>query len=322
MLKFILRRIVIMIPQLFLLSILVFLLAKAMPGDALTGRLANNPKMDAQTLAEMKEKLGLNDPPYVQYVRWIKNLMQGDLGMSYIHQQPVTDLLSERIGNTLLLSACILILSYIIAIPLGIVSGRWTNSLADKLIVGYSYLSFATPLFIFALLMLFVFGFILGWFPTGGSVNIQVEKGTVDYYISKINHLILPSLSGALLSTVGTIQYLRNEIIDTKIKDFVKTARAKGVPESRIYSRHILRNSFLPIAAFLGYEITGLIGGSIFLESIFSYPGIGQLFLQSIMQRDYSVITALVMISGLATLLGTLLSDIILSAVDPRIRIE
>ncbi|MBA2876401.1 oligopeptide ABC transporter permease [Thermaerobacillus caldiproteolyticus] len=322
MLKFILRRIVIMIPQLFLLSILVFLLAKAMPGDALTGRLANNPKMDAQTLAEMKEKLGLNDPPYVQYVRWIKNLMQGDLGISYIHQQPVTDLLSERIGNTLLLSACILILSYIIAIPLGIVSGRWTNSLADKLIVGYSYLSFATPLFIFALLMLFVFGFILGWFPTGGSVNIQVEKGTVDYYISKINHLILPSLSGALLSTVGTIQYLRNEIIDTKIKDFVKTARAKGVPESRIYSRHILRNSFLPIAAFLGYEITGLIGGSIFLESIFSYPGIGQLFLQSIMQRDYSVITALVMISGLATLLGTLLSDIILSAVDPRIRIE
>jgi peptide/nickel transport system permease protein len=311
-----------MIPQLLILSILVFLLAKAMPGDALTGQLAKNPKMDAQTLAEMKEKLGLNDPIYVQYVRWIKNLMHGDLGISYIHQQPVTDLLEERIWNTVLLSVCILVLSYIIAIPLGIVSGRWTNSWADKLIVGYSYLSFATPLFIFALLMLFVFGFILGWFPTGGSVDIQVDKGTFDYYISKINHLILPSLSGALLSTVGTIQYLRSEIIDTKIKDFVKTARAKGVPESRIYSRHILRNSFLPIAAFLGYEITGLIGGSIFLESIFSYPGIGQLFMQSIMQRDYSVVTALVMISGLATLLGTLLSDIILSAVDPRIRIE
>jgi peptide/nickel transport system permease protein len=322
MLKFILRRILVMIPQLLILSILVFLLAKAMPGDALTGQLAKNPKMDAQTLAEMKEKLGLNDPIYVQYVRWIKNLMHGDLGISYIHQQPVTDLLEERIWNTVLLSVCILVLSYIIAIPLGIVSGRWTNSWADKLIVGYSYLSFATPLFIFALLMLFVFGFILGWFPTGGSVDIQVDKGTFDYYISKINHLILPSLSGALLSTVGTIQYLRSEIIDTKIKDFVKTARAKGVPESRIYSRHILRNSFLPIAAFLGYEITGLIGGSIFLESIFSYPGIGQLFMQSIMQRDYSVVTALVMISGLATLLGTLLSDIILSAVDPRIRIE
>lgn len=322
MLKFILRRIIIMIPQLFLLSVLVFLLAKAMPGDALTGQLAGNPKMDAQTLEEMKEKLGFNDPVHVQYARWIKNLLQGDLGMSYTHQQPVNDLLAGRMWNTVLLSAAILILTYMIAIPLGIVSGRWTDSWADKLIVGYSYVSFATPLFIFALIMLFIFGFKLGWFPTGGSVDIQVEKGTFAYYLSKLNHLLLPALSGALINTVGTIQYLRSEIIDTKVKDFVKTARAKGVPESSIYWRHILRNSFLPIAAFLGYEITGLIGGSIFLESIFSYPGIGQLFLQSILQRDYSVVTALVMISGLATLIGTLLSDIILSAVDPRIRIE
>lgn len=322
MLKFILRRIIIMIPQLFLLSVLVFLLAKAMPGDALTGQLAGNPKMDAQTLEEMKEKLGLNDPVHVQYARWVKNLLQGDLGMSYTHQQPVNDLLAGRMWNTILLSAAILIFTYMIAIPLGIVSGRWTDSWADKLIVGYSYVSFATPLFIFALIMLFIFGFKLGWFPTGGSVDIQVEKGTFAYYLSKLNHLLLPALSGALINTVGTIQYLRSEIIDTKVKDFVKTARAKGVPESSIYWRHILRNSFLPIAAFLGYEITGLIGGSIFLESIFSYPGIGQLFLQSILQRDYSVVTALVMISGLATLIGTLLSDIILSAVDPRIRIE
>ena len=133
---------------------------------------------------------------------------------------------------------------------------------------------------------------------------------------------MLPALSGALINTVVTLQYLRSEIVDTKVKDFVKTARAKGVPERHIYWRHILRNSFLPIAAFLGYEITGLVGGSVFLESIYSYPGLGQLFLQSIMQRDYSVVTALVMISGLATLVGTLLSDIILSAVDPRIQIE
>ncbi|GAJ40509.1 oligopeptide ABC transporter permease [Saccharococcus caldoxylosilyticus] len=322
MLKFILRRIMMMIPQLFILSVLVFLLAKAMPGDALTGQLASNPKIDAQTLEEMKEKLGLNDPVHVQYARWMKNLLQGDLGISYIHKQPVNDLLAGRMWNTILLSAAILILTYMIAIPLGIVSGRWTDSWADKLIVGYSYVSFATPLFIFALIMLFIFGFKLGWFPTGGSVDIQVEKGTFAYYLSKLNHLLLPALSGALINTVGTIQYLRSEIIDTKVKDFVKTARAKGVPESSIYWRHILRNSFLPIAAFLGYEITGLIGGSIFLESIFSYPGIGQLFLQSILQRDYSVVTALVMISGLATLIGTLLSDIILSAVDPRIRIE
>ncbi|TBL77317.1 oligopeptide ABC transporter permease [Paenibacillus thalictri] len=320
--KFILRRVAIMVPQLLVLSVLIFVLAKAMPGDALTGQLENNPKMDAHTLAELRQKLGLNDPFYVQYARWISHLFHGDLGLSYIHQQPVTDILGQRIGNTLLLSACILVLTYLIAVPLGVVSGRWTDTWADKLIVGYSYVSFAVPLFIFAVVMLYVFGFTLGWFPIGGSVNIQLKPGSLEYYFDKLHHLLLPSLCGALIGTVGIIQYLRSEIIETKLKDFVKTARSKGVPESRIYSRHILRNSFLPIAAFLGYEITGLIGGSIFLESIFSYPGIGQLFLQSIMQRDYSVVTALVMISGAATLIGTLLSDIILSIVDPRIRIE
>lgn len=322
MLKFIARRILIMIPQLFILSVLVFALAKAMPGDALTGRLVSNPKMDAQTLLELKRKLGMLDSPYVQYFRWIKGLLHGDLGLSIIHQVPVTQLLAGRMENTLLLSASVIILSYLISIPLGIVSGRWTDTWPDKMVVGYNYLTFATPLFIFALLMLFIFGFVLGWFPTSGSVDIQVNNGTFAYYMSKINHLILPAFSGAIISTTFTIQYLRNEIIDTKIKDFVKTARSKGVAESKVYTRHILRNSFLPIAAFLGYEIVSLISGSVFLESIYGYPGLGQLFVTSISQRDFSVVTALVMISGLATLIGTLLSDIILSAVDPRIRIE
>ena len=170
--------------------------------------------------------------------------------------------------------------------------------------------------------MLFLFGFLYPIFPTSGSVDAQVAAGSFDYYLSKLNHMILPALSGALIGTVGTVQYLRSEIIDTKHKDFVRTVKAKGVPESKVYSRHILRNSFLPIAAFLGYEITGLVGGSIILENIFGYPGIGQLFFQSITQRDFSVVTALVLFTGFATLLGTLLSDIILSIVDPRIRID
>ncbi|WP_242294287.1 ABC transporter permease, partial [Bacillus cereus group sp. BfR-BA-01381] len=183
-------------------------------------------------------------------------------------------------------------------------------------------LGFATPLFIFGLIMLFLFGFQFPIFPTGGSVDPQIDTGTFAYYVSKFNHLLLPALSGALIATVGTVQYLRSEIIDTKHKDFVRTVRAKGVPESKVYSRHILRNSFLPIAAFLGYEITGLVTGALFLENIFSYPGIGQLFIQSMGQRDFSVVTAIVLFTGFATLLGTLLSDIILSIVDPRIRID
>ncbi|MEK4298179.1 oligopeptide ABC transporter permease [Oceanobacillus sp. FSL W8-0428] len=319
--KFVVRRILIMIPQLVVLSVLVFILAKVMPGDALSG-LVETPGVDSSTIEDMRTNLGINDPVHVQYLNWIKGLSQGDLGTSYIHQRPVLELLEARLWNTVYLSAAILFLTYLIAIPLGITAGRFHDSLVDKLIVGYNYVTYATPLFIFALLMLFVFGFQLQWFPTGGSADINLEPETFSYYMDKIYHLLLPALSGALLATVGTIQYLRNEIIDTKMKDFIKTAKSKGVPEAKIYSHHILRNSILPIAAFLGYEITGLITGSIFLESIFSYPGIGQLFLQSISQRDFSVVTALVMVTGVATLIGTLLSDIILSLVDPRIRVE
>jgi len=319
--KFIIRRTLIMIPQLFILSILIFILAKGMPGDALTGRAAN-PKADPKQTEAIREKMGLNDPAYVQYVRWMKNALHGDFGISYTQQIPVKDVIGEKIGNTVLLSFSILLVTYILAIPLGVISGRWNDTWADRLVTGYNYLGFATPLFIFAIVMLFIFGFYLNLFPTGGSIDPTIDNGTFAYYISKINHLVLPTLSGALISTVGISQYLRSEIIDTKVKDFVRTAKSKGVPEARIYSRHILRNSFLPIAAFLGYELTNLISGSVFLESIFSYPGLGQLFIKSIMQRDYSVVTALIMMTSLATLIGTLLSDIILSIVDPRIRIE
>lgn len=140
--------------------------------------------------------------------------------------------------------------------------------------------------------------------------------------MSKIHHMLLPAISMALIATVGTVQYLRSEIIDTKQKDFILTARAKGASESRVYNRHIFRNALLPIAAFFGYEMAALIGGSIFVETIFSYPGMGQLFLDSINLRDYSVVTATVLIFGLATILGSLISDIVLSLVDPRIRIK
>lgn len=322
MLKFILRRTLLMIPQLILLSIIIFMLAKMMPGDALTGSFQGNPDVSQEHLEKLREKAGLNDPWYEQYGRWLGNAVTGDFGMSYVHSQKVTHLLAGKVENTLLLATFTLIVSYLIAIPLGIVAGRWTDSWADKAIVTYNYFAFATPLFVFALLMMFFFSFVLDWLPYGNSVDVRLEAGTWDYYVSKARHLVLPVLSGSLLATYSTIQYLRNDIIDQKLKDYVKTARAKGVPEGRVYTRHILRNSLLPIAAFLGLEITGLISGSVFIETIYSYPGLGYLFIQSISTRDFTVVTALVMISGAAVIIGTMLSDIILSIVDPRIRIE
>ncbi|MBJ6360166.1 oligopeptide ABC transporter permease [Paenibacillus sp. GCM10012307] len=318
--KVIVRRFFVMVPQVVLLSILVFLLAKSMPGDALTGMI--DPSIDPAALEAQREKLGLNNPWYIQYWDWITKAVQGDLGQSFRFKMPVTDLIGQRLLNTVWLSVATLLLTYMIAIPLGIISGRYNDTWKDRLITGYTYFGFAAPLFIFGLLMLWVFGFTLNWFPTGGSVEPGLAKGSFAYAVSKFYHLLLPAMSMALIATVTTVQYLRSEIIDTKQREFILTARAKGASESRVYNRHILRNSLLPIAALSGYEITGLIGGSIFIESIFSYPGMGQLFISSIMIRDFSVVTALVLLYGIASILGALLSDIILSIVDPRIRIQ
>lgn len=291
-----------------------------MPGDALTGAI-NDPGIDRETIAEMREEMGLNNPWYVQYMEWAGHALTGDFGVSYTHKMPVSEIVAQRLVNTFWLSLTAVVFVYIISIPLGIISGRWNDSLADRMITGYTYIGFAAPLFIFALIMLFIFGFQLGWFPTGGSVAPNTGN-PFEYVLSKIYHLILPALSMALIATVSTVQYLRSEIIDTKHKEFILTARSKGIGESNVYSRHILRNSLLPIAAFFGYEITGLIVGSIFVETIFSYPGMGQLFLDSIQLRDFSVVTALVLLFGAATILGALLSDVIMSIVDPRIRIK
>ena len=318
--KFTVRRTLIMIPQILLLSVLVFFLASFMPGDALTGQI--DPSIDHDRLEELRIKLGFYDPWYVKYGRWMEGIVQGDFGQSFRHKMPVTELIGERMINTFWLSVAALIFTYIIALPLGIISGRFNDRLIDQFITGYTYLGFGTPLFIFALVMVWLFGFNLGWFPTGGSVAPGLQPGTFEYFVSKVHYLLLPALSMSIIATVSTVQYLRSEIIDTKQKDFILTARAKGASESRIYNRHIFRNALLPIAAFFGYELTGLIGGSIFIESIFSYPGMGQLFMESINQRDYAVVNALVLIFGVTTIIGSLLSDIILSIVDPRIRIK
>ncbi|WP_042144060.1 oligopeptide ABC transporter permease [Paucisalibacillus sp. EB02] len=318
--KFSVRRTLIMIPQLIVLSILIFVLGQLMPGDALSGQVG--PDVDPARLDEIREQMGWNDPWHEQYARWMGGVLQGDLGESFRFKMPVTELIGQRIVNSFWLSVATLILTYIIAIPLGITSGRFNDTWRDQLITGYSYVGFATPLFIFALVMLWLFGFTLGWFPTSGSVTPGLEPGTFEYVMSKLYHLLLPAISMALITTYSTIQYLRNEIVDTKQKDFIITARAKGASETRVYNRHILRNSLLPIAAFLGFEITGLIGGSIFIENIFGYPGMGQLLVESISLRDYTVLTAVTLLFGIASILGALLSDIILSIVDPRIRIK
>jgi len=320
--KTIIRRALILIPQLFVISIIMFVLAYNMPGDALTGR-GEDPMVSPERIAQIREELGLNDPWLTQYGRWIVGIVtQLDFGYSILHSRPAIDVIGDRLPNTFWLALYTLVLIYAIAIPAGIIAGRYNDKLPDRIVSVYTFVSLAMPVIIFALLMLLIFGFRLQWFPIRGSVRIDAMPGTLDHFISRLYHMTLPAITAALLGTVGIVQMLRAQIVQHKTSDFVTTARSKGVPERIIYSRHILRNAFVPIAANIGFVIVALFAGAIFIETIFSFPGMGRLFIDSIVQRDFTTINAMVMLLAFMTAMGALLSDIILTVVDPRIRIR
>ena len=319
--KTVIRRLLILIPQLFILSLIIFLLAQLMPGDALRGIIT--PQMTREQVEMMRAQHGLDDPWHVQYVRWIGNIFRGDLGRSTSHNIPVVDMIRDALGNTMRLSFLTTIFTYMIAITLGLLAGRKSGGAIDKTIMVYTFVALSLPTVVLALVNLMIFGFRLDWFPTGGSVDVRaVTAGGLTYVISRIHHLILPAVTLALLSTVGIIYFLRSEIIDYESSDFVLTARSKGVPEKKIYSNHILRNSFLPIASSIGFVVTGLFTGSIFIEATFSYQGMGQLFINSIMSRDFPVANILIMFYAILTVLAILISDFIVIIIDPRIRIK
>lgn len=317
--KTVLRRVLIMIPEIIILSILVFLLAKAMPGDPFTGSIG--PHTSAAQIHHLKEAAGLYNPWYEQYWNWVVHLFHGNLGTSFQYQEPVTRIIGNRAINTLWLAVFAMVLTYAIGIPMGLYAGRNQNKIGDTIIRVYTFVTMSIPSFVILVLGLWIFGYVLGWFPTTGSVSATANSGMATT-LSRLQHIVLPGLLAALFGTVNIVQYLRSEVIDAKRSDYVRTARSKGVPTGDVFRHHILRNSLLPIAAFAGYSITGLLGGSLYTEMVFSYPGMGLLFLNSISYRDYTVITALVLLYGILNLFGTLLSDIILSAVDPRVRIQ
>ncbi|WP_347300729.1 oligopeptide ABC transporter permease [Dolosigranulum savutiense] len=318
--KTVVRRLLIMIPQILLLSILVFVVAEFMPGDALTGLI--DPNIDPARLEELREQMGLNDPLPVRYFDWITNALKGDFGRSFTYKVPVSRIIGARAINSIRLGFVSLFFAYAIALPFGLLSGRYDDSWFDRFVLIYNYISYAIPTFVLALLMLFIFGYQLGWFPTGGTVDIRLEPGTWAYYKDMIYRLILPGFTGGVLGTVGVTQILRSEVIDAKSRDYVRTARSKGVPIGKVYSKHIFRNAFLPIASSIGFVIVGLLSGSIFIEQIFTYSGMGTLFLGSINGRDYPVVITLVLLYGVISIISSLISDIIMSLVDPRIRID
>jgi peptide/nickel transport system permease protein len=321
MLKYAFRRILGMIPMLFLISIVVFTLAKLMPGDGISGEI--DPRNTSpEYIAEMREKLGYNDPLPQQYFRWISGFVEGDFGKSTRFKIPVADVIIEKIPNTLLLGATSIIITYILAFLMGTFAGRKPYTIGDNLIAGFNYIGLAIPSFIAGVFAIYFFSFTLGWFPSNGSVDIQIEDGTIQWYLSRMHHVILPAIVLGLLSTASYTQFLRNDIIENSRKDFVRTARAKGTSEKKIYNVHILRNSIIPLITFLGFDIVAIISGAIITETIFTYPGIGQLFLQSVGTRDYPVLMTLTMMFSFMTLIGNLIADLLYGVVDPRIRLD
>jgi len=321
--KMILRRFLILIPQLLCISVLVFILGTLMPGDALSGLV--DPTLKPEDIQAQRELLGLDDPLPVRYFNWISKIVfEGDFGQSYTHKRAVSDVIGERASNTFWLSLVILILTYLIAIPLGILAGRYGGKWPDKAIMFYVFVALSMPTLVLGILMILTFSFNLGWFPSSGSVNaIVMSQGTnMEILMNRLYHMVLPAMTGALLGTISIIFMLRANIIDRTASEYVKLARSKGVPTRVIFNKHILRNSIIPVTAGIGFAIVGLLMGVLFIEQIFGYPGMGSLFFQSILARDYSVVNALIILFSTLTATGMLISDILLTIVDPRIQVQ
>jgi len=322
--KTVFRRLLILIPQLIAISLFIFFLAMWMPGDAISGLL--NPELPMAEMERMREVLGLNRPWYVRYADWVVGIVtRGDFGVSFAHMRPVTEVVGDRIFITFFLSLYTVVLTYLLAVPLGIIAGRYSGTPIDRAILVYIFIALAMPSIILGILMIFWFSPIgLGWFPLTGTVDpvIFAEGNWFPIFLSRLYHLTLPAVTGAVVSTIGIVFMLRANIIERKYSEYVTFARSKGVPTSTIFSKHILRNSLIPVAAGLGLVITFLISGSIFIETIFNVPGMGRLFMDSIGRRDLPVVNFLIMLTATMVALGVLLSDIFLTLVDPRIRIR
>ena len=320
--KTVARRFLILIPQLFVLSILIFFLGYLMPGDALRGRIG--PGTTLEQLEMMREVLGLNDPWYVQYASWMRGIFtEFDFGRSFIQHRPTTEVIGERIVNTMRLSFLAMVFTYAIALPLGILAARKKDRWPDKSIMMYTFFALSIPSLILGLFMVLIFGFRLQWFPTGGTVTIASDMaGGLTRFFSQMYHAVLPAISLALISTVGIIYFLRSEIIDNDTSDFVTTARAKGVPEGKVYTGHILRNAVLPIAGSFGGIFSALFAGTVFIERVFSFGGMGDLFISSIMMQDWPVANTLIMFYAVTGVVAVLMTDLFIMIVDPRIRIK
>ncbi|USB31670.1 ABC transporter permease [Paenibacillus sp. YPG26] len=311
--SYIVRRLFIAVPVFFGITVLSFLIMNLAPGNPVD--MLINPNIPKELLELKREKLGLNDPLYVQYANWLGGILRGDLGYSFSSYAPVSELIGKRIGPTLLLAAASLLIGLLIAIPVGVISAVKRNSKLDYFLTGMTFLGISIPPFFLGLGLIYITGIQLKWLPTGGISTLGGDGGTGDVLL----HMILPvTVLGAAIAG-KKVRYVRASMLEVLDQDFLRTARAKGLRELVVTNKHALRNALIPVIAVVGAEIPLLLGGSIVIEQVFQWPGIGQLTMEAILSRDYPVLMGLNLIAACVVLLINLFTDVLYAAADPRI---
>jgi peptide/nickel transport system permease protein len=324
MLRYISGRLMIMIPMLVGISLISFLVINMAPGGPIGISADLNPKATAEYRERLKAYYGLDQPIHVRYGRWLGRMATLDFGDSFsLDGRKVSEKIRERIPVTLGINVLSLSLIFLAAIPIGIYSAVRRGSWFDRISTVTVFTGFAVPTFWLALLLMSLFGVKLGWLPISGLVSLEHDSLSFAGRIwDRARHLILPVLLAGFGGLAGLSRYMRSNMLEVIRQDYIATAKAKGLGERRVIFRHAVRNALLPVITILGLSVPDLLGGAVIFETIFSIPGMGQLFYQGVMSRDYPLIMGILVIGAFLTLIGNLLADVGYAIADPRIRTE
>jgi len=314
MTAYLVSRLVQMIPTVLLVMLLIFVIFRLIPGDPVQFILGANPHPEA--VVALRRQFGLDQPIPVQFIRWLGNVVRGDLGVSYINNQSVLSLILQKLPATLQLAFLAMLLGSAIGIALGLVSALKQDSWTDMLVRIIALFGFCTPRYWLAILLVILFSLTLKWLPSGGYVPLSESVR------DNLRHVIVPMTTLALPIAAEQMRFLRSSMLDVIQQDYIRTARAKGLPERTVVMRHALKNALIPFLTIFGLQLGFSLGGSIVVELICAWPGIGWLTIQSIHRRDYAVVQGVVMVSAIGFLIINLLVDVCYTILDPRVRYD
>ena len=323
LLSYLLKRVSGLIPQLIGITLISFLVIHLAPGSPADARSDLNPKMSFEAKEKLAKLYGLDRPVLIQYGAWLKRLSHFDFGDSFTDGEKVTKKIGHAVPVTLLVNFLSLALIFFIGIPLGIYGAVRENTPADRAITLFVMAGFAVPTFWLSLLLMSFFGVGLHWLPVSGLTSLDFDGLSGLEKVADVSkHLVLPLAVSSVTGLAGISRFMRSGMLEALKTDFIRTARAKGLPERKVLYHHALKNALLPVVTILGLSVPGLLGGSVVFESIFSIPGMGRLFFNSVFTRDYPVIMGILVLGAVLTLLGNLFADIAYGLVDPRIRFK